>query len=282
MKTFFDFLRRYNYFFVFVLLELIGFFILFRFNSYQGSVWYTSANKHVAKINRLYDDTKSYFYLSTANQRLNKDNVRLLAENELLREQLLFLQKDTTAVERLLHDSLRNTDLLDALVVSSSLRHTNNYFIIDKGSVEGIRPEMGVVGEGAVAGIVYLTGSHYSLVIPIINSKSSISCRIRNANYFGYLEWDGTDPLYATLTEIPRYAKVKPGDIVETSGYSGIFPPGIFVGKVSSVRPSPNRENYLLEVHLGADYATLRNVCVLQTPYKTAYDSLFHRAAEAE
>ena len=41
----------------------------------------------------------------------------------------------------------------------------------------------------------YLTSLHYAIVMPLLNSKSNISCCLRGTDYFGYLRWDGRHPL---------------------------------------------------------------------------------------
>ena len=154
--------------------------------------------------------------------------------------------------------------------------------MIDKGTIDGIKPEMGVVGGGGVVGIVYLTGPHHSLVIPVTNRKSSISCRVRGQSYFGYLQWDGSSMRRAYVDDIPRYARVKKGEAVETSGYSSVFPPGIFVGRIRSISNSPDGQSYKLDVTLGTNFANLRDVEVVATPYKAEIDTLQVHAAAAD
>lgn len=81
--------------------------------------------------------------------------------------------------------------IFKANVIKNSLNKADNYITLDRGTTEGIRPEMGVVDANGVVGIVYKTSPHYSLVIPLLNSKSSISCKIVGSDYFGYLKWEG-------------------------------------------------------------------------------------------
>lgn len=282
MKTFLDFLRKYNFFFLFFLLEAVSFILLFRFNSYQGSVWYTAANHTAATVNNLYYEVMTYLNLGDVNGRLTHQNTLLTQENAYLRTRLGELSHQPTPTELNVRQTLANYKLLDAVVVSNSTKKTNNYIVIDKGSSDGVRPEMGVVGGGGVVGIVYLTGPHYSLVIPVTNHKSSISCRVRGLGYFGYLQWSGEKLLHAYVNDIPRYAKIKKGAIVETSGYSAVFPPGIFIGRVNSVGNSPDGQSYRLDITLGTDFATLRNVCVVMTPYQAEIDTLKAHAAEQD
>lgn len=269
-----DFVNKYSYFLLFVLLEIVSFVLLFRFNSYQGSVWFTSANTMVAKVNGAYKDVIDFFNLQNVNQELTQQNIKLQSETEQLRQALMSATKDTTITAKLMKEHLVGYDMIPALVVSNSSERANNYLVINKGINDGIRSEMGVVGGGGVVGIVYLVGPHYSLVIPVTNRKSSISCRVRGQNYFGYLQWDGQNMLSAYVDDVPRYAKVHIGQAIETSGYSAVFPPGIFVGRVRKIKNSADGQSYRLEVTLGTNFANLRDVSVIATPYKAEIDTL--------
>lgn len=282
MHNLLDFVRKYSYFFLFVLLEVVSLTLLFRFNSYQGSVWFTAANTAVAKVNGLYGDALAYVNLQQVNKDLTAQNIALEREAEILRDALHKATKDTTLTERLMHQRLAGYTMIPATVVSNSNERENNYLVIDKGETDGIRPEMGVVGGGGVVGIVYLTGPHHSLVIPVTNRKSSISCRVRGQNYFGYLQWDGASLRHAYVDDVPRYARVRKGEVVETSGYSAVFPPGIFVGRIRNITNSPDGQSYKLDVTLGTNFANLRDVEVVTTPYKAEIDTLQAHASAVD
>ncbi len=277
-----DLAGKYSHAFLFVVLEAVSLFLLFRFNSYQGSVWFSAANSAVAGVNSAYSGVESFVKLQDVNRELSRQNVALMQETELLRQALAAATRDTSMTERLMRERLAGYTMLPAIVVSNSAERTNNYLVIDKGEADGVRPEMGVVGGGGVVGIVYLTGPHHSLVIPVTNRKSSISCKVRGQNYFGYLLWDGQSMHTAYVDDVPRYARVKKGQAVETSGYSAVFPPGIFVGRVSRVRNSSDGQSYRLDVTLGTDFANLRDVLVVTTPYKAEIDTLKTQAAQAD
>lgn len=282
MHNLLDFVRKYSYFFLFMLLEVASLALLFRFNSYQGSVWFSAANSAVARIDGFYGNTLAYINLNEVNKDLTARNIQLQREAELLRSQLHQFTKDTTLTEQIMHEKLKDYTMIPATVVSNSNERDNNYLVIDKGTIDGIKPEMGVVGGGGVVGIVYLTGPHHSLVIPVTNRKSSISCRVRGQSYFGYLQWDGSSMRRAYVDDIPRYARVKKGEAVETSGYSSVFPPGIFVGRIRSISNSPDGQSYKLDVTLGTNFANLRDVEVVATPYKAEIDTLQVHAAAAD
>ncbi len=278
-----EFVRKYHYVLLFVALEIVCFVLLFRFNKYQGSVWLSGANTCVAETSRLYDDAVSYLELREVNSHLTDENVRLQMENVRLRDALLSATHDTTYTEQKIHEQLSGFQLIPAVVASNSNAGKDNHFlVIDRGSNHGVRAEMGVVGGGGVVGIVVMAGPNYSLVIPATNKKSSISCRIREQDYFGYLQWQGGSLLKAHLDDIPRYARVKTGSVVETSGYSSVFPPGIFVGRVAGISNSADGQSYRLDVTLGTDFARIRNVNVIATPYKAEIDTLQVHASQAE
>lgn len=282
MKTFLDFVIRYYHFLLFLLLEAVCMLLLFRFNSFQGSVWFTAANQSAATINRAYGDVVAYTRLQDVNKQLSETNVQLERENELLREQIAQLSLDTSTTFRVMQQHLGNASLISATVVSNSVHKENNYIVIDKGDVDGVKPEMGVVGGNGVVGIVYLTSPHHSLVVPIINSKSNISCRVRGTRYFGTLSWERGNIRQASVDDIPRYATVEKGSVIETSGYSSIFPSGLFIGKVRGIKNAPDGQSYRLEIQLGTNFANLRNVFVVSNSFKAEIDSLQFRANNVE
>ena len=122
---------------------------------------------------------------------------------------------------------------------------------------------MGVVCGNGIVGTVYFVGIHYSVVIPVLNSKSNISCSISGRNYFGYLRWAGGRSDIAYLDDVPRHARFKIGDRVITSGYSSIFPVGVLVGKVKHVYNSKDGLSFRIAIQLSTDFGTLRDVCLI-------------------
>lgn len=274
MQNLLEFFRRWNHVFLFVVLEAVSGVLLFRFNHYQGSVYLSAANDVSANINSTYSFVESFLHLRSDNEGLTLENVQLTLENERLRQQLAQLEHTPSKTELYIQEYLSAYEQIPATVVGNDVYTSRNYIVVNRGLADGIKPEMGVVGGGGVVGIVYLCGDHHSLIMPLINPKSNVSCRIRGQEYFGYLQWDGKSPRKAKLEDIPRYAEIKAGMTVETSGYSAVFPPGIYVGKVTSIANSSDGQSYSLGIDLGTDFASLRNVAVITTPYKAEIDTL--------
>ena len=263
MRNLLDFLARHNHWFLFVLLEVVSFVLLFKYNSYQGSVWFSSANVVAGKVYDASSAVDQYFSLVDVNRKLTERNVYLERELARLTDTATMAAKDSTYMQRMQAGVLRKYKSVPARVVSNSLDKLNNFITIDKGTADGVGKDMGVACGLGVVGIVYLTAEHYSVVIPVLNSKSNISCSIRGRGYFGYLHWYGDRPDEAYLDYVPRHARFRIGDIVVTSGYSSVFPPGMLVGKIMRVYNSANGMSYRLRVKLSTDFGNLRDVCVI-------------------
>ncbi len=263
MKNLLNFLLKYNYWFLFLLLEVISFVLLFRFNHYQGSVFFTSANSMVGKVYEVSGGISSYFYLKGVNQDLLDKNMLLEQEVERLRHSLIELEMDSAAVMHLGDSALTDYQIVKAQVINNTLNKMDNYITLNKGSEDGVKSEMGVIDGNGVVGIVYMTSRHYSVVLSALNSNSSINCKIKGSDYFGYLKWEGGNAEYALVKDLPRHAQFQIGDTVVTNGYSSVFPAGIMVGTIDEMSDSHDGLSYLLRVKLATDFACLNEVRVI-------------------
>ena len=263
MRNLLEFLAKYNHWFVFLILEVVSMVLLFQYNSYQGSAWFSSANAVTGKLYEWDANVETFFSLTKVNQELTQRNAYLEQEVQKLSDSLVSVTKDNSIYHRDQFALLRNYRLIPAKVVANSIDKPGNLMTIDKGSADGIHKDMGVISGTGVVGIVYLVAEHYAIVIPVLNTKSNISCMIQNRGYFGYLRWKGGVSDLAYLEEVPRHAHFKLGDYVVTSGYSAVFPPGVRVGRILHVFNSADGLSYRVQLRLSTDFARLRDVCVI-------------------
>ena len=263
MRNLLNFFLKYNYWVLFIFLEVISLCLLFRFNNYQGSAFFTSSNRLVGMVYELTNNVTGYFHLKSINNDLVQKNVELELQIERLRDALVGLTVDSTGIEQMKKNALSGYDIYRAKVINNSLTHADNYITINKGESDGIRTEMGVINGSGVVGIVYLTSENYSIVIPVLNSKSSISCKIKRSDYFGFLKWDGGSSQYATVRDMPRHSLFALGDTIVTSGHSAVFPGGIPVGTIEDITDSHDGVSYLLKVKLFTDFGRLNDVRVI-------------------
>lgn len=260
-----EFLAKHNHWFVFLVLEVVSMVLLFRYNSYQGSVWFSSANAVTGKVYEWDSAVESFFSLSGVNSQLTQRNAFLEQQVRMLDDSIARLTRSQEAAVTRLSSMVpfQGCRLIPAKVVANMVNRYDNLITIDKGSADGVERDMGVVCGMGVVGIVYLVSEHYSIVIPALNSHSNISCTIQRRGYFGYLRWRGGSSQLAYLEDVPRHAHFKLGDNVVTSGYSSVFPPGVMVGKVLHVFNSADGLSYRVQVKLSTDFARLRDVCLV-------------------
>ncbi|MBP3714960.1 MAG: rod shape-determining protein MreC [Phocaeicola sp.] len=264
MRNLLDFLIKYKHWLLFIFLEVISFVLLFRFNGYQGSVFFTSANVVTGKVYQMANNLTGYFHLKTINSDLVQHNAELSIQLEHLKEAYKKLTADTTVIEQMKQEALMDCRLIKANVINNSTIHANNFITIDKGEADGVQKEMGVVSGSGIVGIVYQTSAHYAVIIPVLNSKSSISCKIRRSDYFGFLKWEGGSPEFAYIKDMPRHSIFEVGDTIVTSGHSAIFPSGVLVGTVDDVGDSNDGLSYSIRVKLFTDFARLNEVRVVE------------------
>lgn len=263
MRNLLEFLAKYNHWFVFLLLEVVSAVLLFRYNTYQGSVWVSTANAVVGKVYEWNSAVESFFSLTRVNEELSVRNFYLERQVSQLGRLYGELTRDTTFVERNGLKLLSQYKLIQAKVIDNTLDNPYNLMTINRGRLDGVKPDMGVACGNGIVGIVFLVSDHYSVVMPVLNVKSRISCTIRNRGYVGYLQWYGGDPSVAYVEDIPRHARFRKGDWVVTSGYSSIFPAGVLVGKIVQVYNSRDGLSYRLKVQLTTNFGDLRDVYVI-------------------
>ena len=270
MRNLLAFIAKYHHWFLFVILEVICAVLLFRYNSYQGSVFFSTANVAAGKVYEFDAQAKSFFSLTKVNEQLTQRNLYLEQQVKQLTERMIDVTRDTSFTNRSQLQMLESYKLIPAKVVTNSL---------DKRDNDGVRVDMGVACGNGVVGVVYMVSKNYCVVIPVLNSHSNISVVVDKRGYFGYLHWLGHRSDRAYVNDIPLHAKVRPGDHVITSGYSSIFPPGVEVGKVLYVFKSLDGLSLQLQVKLSTDFSTLRDVCIIDdTKMKERIDLM--RAAQ--
>ncbi len=263
MHELFSFFIRSSKWFVFVFFVALSCALLFSGNPYQHHVFLTSANSAASGIYNLRNSVASYFNLREINEDLNLRNAALESEVLALREHIRERDARAMADTMKLPGGLAHYNFVVAHVINNSIARPYNYITINKGSEDGIQPEMGVIDQNGVVGIVNVTGPHSARIISLLNPHFKLSCKIKGSEHFGSLVWDGNDPTVALLEELPRHSVFAPGDTIVTSGYSAVFPEGIPVGYVMEDQRHRDENFFTLRVRLSTDFTTLSNVQVV-------------------
>ncbi len=262
MKNLLDFFVKHSAWFVLMLYLILSFVLLVRNNPYQQSVYLTSANAVCATVYEGISSVTDYFHLKGINDDLQERNALLEMELVDLRAQVNDLKMqlpDTLKTQPV----LQHFDFIVAHVISNSIAQTNNYITINRGEADGIKPEMGVVDQAGVVGIVNIVGKHSARIISLLNPDIRLSCKLRDSEYFGSMVWEGGDSRYAVLEELPKHLTYQVGDTVVTSGFSTVFPEGIIVGTVEGRARNLSDSFVSLKVRLTTNFSQLSTVRVI-------------------
>lgn len=280
MRKLLDFLIRKRHWFLFILLEILSLTLVYRNNAYQRNVMFSSANMVMGYIASVSGYVTSYLSLREINKELLERNGQLELQVLELQDQLESMMADSVMFAGFAPDSTEAFpyDFVMADVVNNSVTHLSNYITVNKGRKDGITPDMGVVSERGVVGIVSTVSDHFSVIIPLLNPKFRLSCKVLGSSYFGSLSWKGRDIRFANLEELPRHVEFQKGDTIVTSGYSAVFPSGIIVGIVDSFEKQHDDNFYSLDVKLATDFRTLNNVRIIKNYHQAEQKSIEQEA----
>ena len=253
-------IRRSGVFIIFVFLECIALFLVFRKNIYHETILAEASTNFTGYANDKITAVTNFFNLPQTNQELQE-------ENALLREKLVHLGIKDARTKRVVKiDSLgyhQTYTFIPTEVINNSIIKTQNYITIDKGRTHGVEKGDGIITNKGVIGIVTYASNNYSRAISLLNKDIKVNARIKGNEYFGTLIWDGKDARYAQLTEIPKYIKVNKGDIIETDGKSPVFPEGLVIGTVVSKAIDNVSGELKIQVKLKQDFGNLAHAYVV-------------------
>ncbi len=262
------FFVKYSSWFLFALYLVAGFALLFSRNPFQHHVFLSSANIIASGVYNTTHNVTSYFSLCDINEDLQARISELELENYMLKNHLRAEREKIYADTMTVDSALTRYHFLIAHVINNSINHSHNYITIEKGRLDGIEPEMGVIDQNGIVGIVNVVGDHTARLISVLNPYLRLSCKVKGEDQVGSLVWDGRDPGEAILEELPKHAKFVKGDTVVTSGYSSVFPEGVPVGTILSGSRDREDNFYTLRIKLFTDFSTLSTVRVIRDNMK--------------
>lgn len=280
MNTFLQLLNRVNHRILFSVLFVLSLFLIVQNNEAQGKIFWNSAGKITGFFGSGANAIQSYF-------NLRRENEKLQHEISVLRGQLgkdqYNNQVSTDTLQRVI-DSTRVQiyKYIEATVVNNSVDKPKNYLTLNRGSKHGVRLNMGVITTNGVLGVVRYVSEHYCVVMSILHTNSRVSAQIRGVDkgFYGSLVWNGKDPRFVQLVDIPKHNKISSkDDVVETTGFSTYYPPGVAIGKVFYHSIPPGSSNHLIQVKL---YTNMNNVRYAQIVVNEHADEINQLEARAK
>ena len=258
MQQIFNFIFKNSNRILFLLLLVISLSLTIQSHSFHRSKIISSANFLSGGVYEKVSNLNEYLNLKTHNDELALENAKL--------KSLLFNSKDTVSIKKL--DSLKAAkidDIIVSKVIHNSYNVYENYLTLNSGELDGVKPDMGVINDKGIVGIIENTSPRYSTVISILNKRTQINAKIKKSNHFGSLNWNGKSTGYVQLTDLPRLALIKIGDTIVTGGQSVIFPENINIGTISKIYRDTQTNFYTLDIKLFNDMTNLGHVYIIKS-----------------
>lgn len=243
-------------FLFFVFLLIVSLILTFRQKVYHESVLARASTDMSGYFDEKISRATSFINLSKDNRVLQLENAELRKELEMLKGEMAESDMARRNISNL--EFHQTYDFIPAEIINNSIVKSHNMITINKGARHGVEKGMGIISSRGVVGYVYNTSENYSRVMSTLNKHTRINARIRGNEYFGTVRWDGEDPRFVQLTEIPKYIKVEKGDTIETDGKSPAIPGGIMIGTIHSAEIDEISGELNIRVRLKEDFGRLR------------------------
>lgn len=265
MKNIFLFIRRYFTFLSFLLLQVFAIILLTRSSQTHEAFFSDATSELTGKFDKQYSYLRNYFSLAETNRQLAEENNRLrnmLASNIITPDSSRIRYTDTTVRDTL--GRFRKFTWLPAKVIGNTVTLQSNFLILERGSDQGVKKGMAVIGPQGIAGVVVETSPNISKVMSLLHRNSRVSAMLKKDNNAGSIEWDGSDPSILTLRNVSKSAKVVKGDTVVTSTYSANFPSHLMVGTVAAIVEDPSSNFYTLKIKTATNFFSIQYVYLVE------------------
>jgi rod shape-determining protein MreC len=243
--------------------------MLVRYSKSHKANYMQLAYEVTGNINKRYFGIIRYFSLAENNDFLIAENEQL---NNRLPENFTIIDSSTSVGElgALVRDTTnltRKYTWRKARVVNNSVASQNNFITLERGSKQGIQPDMSVVSAAGIVGIVTDVSDNMSVVMSLLHRKSNTSVSLKKSGVSGILEWNGASPERLQLRGIPKSTKIEKGDTVVTSNLSLNFPGNLVVGTILAFKADQEGNNYKIDIKPASNFYSLEWVYVIENSF---------------
>ena len=272
MRSLLKLIKKYQLFLIFLILQVVSFFLIFSYNSFQKSTILSTTNGMVGAAAKKSAEISNFFSLKEINE-------QLVAENNRLRENSKLSFEKVNDEFALIDDSLwrKQYRFFYADVVQATIYNKNNFITLDKGfgTNNDIKVGMGVISDNSVVGKVIKCTKNYSLVMPIIHSQFQLNVISQRTGNSGLLKWtEENDFRYANVMNITKDTPLKVGDVFVTRTGSNKFPGGIEIGVIEEITSDEGDNFHTIRLLLKTDFSKLKKATLVYNLFKDELDEL--------
>lgn len=200
-----------------------------------------------------------YFDLKTKNERLQSENVKLSLEHSLMYEMALENQR---LRELIGFEQQHEMQLIVARVIGKDIREGIQSIVLNVGTKDSITHNLPIVVADGLVGKIYQVGKNYALGQILFDQNFRVAGKIQRSRINGILNWEQGD--FCLLKAVPKRSDVVADDILVTSGYGQIYPPGLIIGRVAEISELPNDLFLNIKVIPAVDFEKLEEVFIIK------------------
>lgn len=229
----------------------------------------TVPQRMVVHIKNYFKEDGNIFFdnietLKEKNDELKKENEEL--KIKLLDYEVLLAENEVLKKHVKLADLYPNYSLIVADIIMDSGVSWNYTYMINKGSKDGIEPNMAVIAEDGLVGYIESTTNNTAKVVSILDAGNAISARVTRTRdtIISKGSISLAEKMQMRVINIPTGVTLVEGDKIETSGLGGIYPKGILIGKIKKFEQKNNPIENEAIVESFVDFNKIETVAVIK------------------
>ena len=265
MHRLLEFVRRIYVFVIFLLLEGIALYTYATSSPYTEAKILARTTATGAAISGAVTDVGHFFSLKS--------------ENRKLTDRIAELSAELAAVEALESEAGRVDTLQghfkyhSARVVSMTTNRKDNHIILDRGSVDGITKDMGVITpNNELVGYVVSCSEHYAVVQSLLNVNFRTGGKLVDNGNVCFISWSAKSKYHVDANDLNVYSEPQVGMAVEVQ--SERLPEGVLVGHIESFELNNMQSAYSATIAIAAKMGSLANVLVVENTRSKELDEL--------
>lgn len=266
MYRLFEFIKRIYVLVIFLFLEGIALFTYATSTPYTEAKILARTTATGAAISGAISDVGHFFSLTTENRALNERIAELSAQLE---------DVEYTEEYAVTESEDHRFKYRAARVVSMTTNRPQNHIVLDRGSLDGVSKDMGVVTpNNELVGYVLSCTEHYSIVQSMLNTEFNTGgCLVDNGNVC-VIGWDGSSKYRVQAMDLSVYSEPHEGMAVEVR--SERLPEGVLIGHIEDFELNNTQTAYRATIAVAAKMSMLNNVLIVENTHSGELEEL-HR-----